>query len=166
MRVRIFQAGVEIIDEEDAVSTSDVIEDVVVRGKLNLSIPFTLWTDDEDGDNDIEFDVPAIPIVPRIDAAILAAIEKGGSLNMDSWHGKYNVSANPCGTTHCRAGWAIMLAGKVGFHLENMLGADAAGTLIYLASRPGEAVPDFYDHTIDAMADIRECAARQSGATP
>ena len=36
----------------------------------------------------------------------LKAIEDGGKLDMSTWH--------RCGTTHCRAGWAITLAGAAG----------------------------------------------------
>ena len=48
--------------------------------------------------------VADIPIIPNIDAAILAEIEKGGKLDMGSWHGPQD---HWCGTTHCRAGWAV-----------------------------------------------------------
>lgn len=41
-------------------------------------------------------------------------------------------------------------------------GPAAAGALIYAASRPGERIPNFYASNEEAMADIRECAARQA----
>ena len=50
------------------------------------------------------------PIVENIDAAILAAINAGGKLKMSDWH--------TCKTTHCRAGWAVTLAGDAGKELE------------------------------------------------
>ena len=91
------------------------------------------------------------PVVPSIDAAILTAIGADASgLNMDSWH---------CGTTHCRAGWAVILAGDAGVALERQIGTAAAGALIYAASRPDKPVPDFYASTADALEDLRECAA-------
>ena len=96
-------------------------------------------------------DLDAIPIVPSIDAAILAAIEAGGALEMGQWH--------TCQTTHCRAGWAITLAGEDGAKLEASIGSAAAGSLIYAASRPGKRVPDFYASNDDAMDDIRASAA-------
>lgn len=92
-----------------------------------------------------------IPALPNIDAAILAAIESGGELDMREWH--------VCETTHCRAGWAITLAGDAGKALENRVAPCAAGALIYAVSRPGMPVPDFYATDEDAMADIRACAA-------
>ena len=92
-----------------------------------------------------------VPVVPAIDAAILTAIGANASgLKMDNWH---------CGTTHCRAGWAVVLTGDVGVALERKIGTAAAGALIYAASRPDKQVPNFYASNADALADLRECAA-------
>jgi uncharacterized protein YjbI with pentapeptide repeats len=53
-----------------------------------------------------------VPVLPDIDKAVLAAVSQPDcTLDMDGWHGD-NDDKNPCGTTHCRAGWAIHLAGK------------------------------------------------------
>ena len=91
-----------------------------------------------------------VPIVPNIDAAILAAIGKDASgLNMNDWH---------CKTTHSRAGWAVKLAGKAGKALEKRFGTGTAGALIYAASRPGMPVPNFFATNADALADLRKCA--------
>ena len=95
------------------------------------------------------------PVVPNIDAAILACVDGDatkGRLDMAAWHS--------CETTHCRAGWAIHLAGEAGYALEDRIGSAAAGALIYAASRPGEPVPDFYATNEAALADLRECAAK------
>jgi uncharacterized protein YjbI with pentapeptide repeats len=90
--------------------------------------------------------------IKNIDAAILAAIDaRGNELRMSSWH--------TCGTTHCRAGWAIHLAGDAGYRLENVVGSSAAGALIYAASRPDKPVPDFIASDAVALADLRACAA-------
>jgi hypothetical protein len=99
---------------------------------------------------------PEIPVIEKIDAKILAAIEAGGTLDMGSWH--------TCETTHCRAGWAITLAGEAGTKLEAAVGSAAAGSLIYAKSRPGKPVPNFYASDDDAMADIRAAAAEQEAA--
>ena len=89
--------------------------------------------------------------MPDIDATILDAVRrKDCALNMQAWH--------TCDTTHCRAGWAIHLAGDAGYALEKRYGPDAAGALIYAASRPGKPVPDFYCEDDAAMADIEACA--------
>jgi hypothetical protein len=95
-----------------------------------------------------------VPVIARIDVAILAAIEAGGALEMKDWH--------TCATTHCRAGWAITLAGEAAQALEDKFGPGVAGSLIYAASSPGELVPDFYASNDKAMADIRDRAARQA----
>ncbi len=101
--------------------------------------------------NDKEYD---IPVVENIDAKILAAIEAGGSLDMGSWH--------RCETTHCRAGWAIHLAGERGYALEKAVGARMAGAMIYRASRPGVPAPWFFDTDERALADIKKCAAEST----
>jgi uncharacterized protein YjbI with pentapeptide repeats len=98
--------------------------------------------------------LPVAPVVPRIDAAILAALEAGGTLAMDTWH--------TCETTHCRAGWAIVLAGDAGRKLRSLTTPYLAGRLIYEASRPGMRCPDFFASDDAALADIRRCAVEQS----
>jgi hypothetical protein len=103
--------------------------------------------------------LPEAPTVPGIDAAILERVESGGGhLDMGAWH--------TCDTTHCRAGWAIVLAGEAGRALEARLGPAVAGTLIYLASRPGVPPPDFYRTTDAALADLRACAAAADPVPP
>ena len=95
------------------------------------------------------------PSIPDIDAAILAAIENGGTLEMGEWH--------TCETTHCRAGWAIHLAGDAGRALETRIGPSAAGALIYAASG-SHPVPYWHAANAKAMADLRERAARSNAA--
>jgi hypothetical protein len=96
-----------------------------------------------------------VPVVPRLDAQILERIESGeGSLRMNVWH--------TCETTHCRAGWAVVLAGDAGRKLEAKIGTAAAGALIY--HRSTGRVPDFYASDEDALADIVACAHDQGGA--
>lgn len=93
--------------------------------------------------------------VPQLHTKILAAIEAGGTLEMRSWHA--------CETTHCRAGWAIHLAGPAGKFLEACMGSAAAGALITLASCPWmEKVPNFYASNEEALADIRACALKEA----
>ncbi len=94
-----------------------------------------------------------IPKIEKIDSAILAAIDAGGKLDMGNWH--------KCGTTHCRAGWAIHIAGDAGYALEKKLGSSAAGALIYAKSRPEMPVPDFHCSNETALADLRACAAAE-----
>ena len=100
-------------------------------------------------------------MIPQIDAAILAAIEQPGArLEMSDWHGGTSGS-DACGTTHCRAGWAITLAGDAGRELERRFGPSAAGALIYAASG-SHPVPNFFADNETALADLRARAAREN----
>jgi hypothetical protein len=92
-----------------------------------------------------------VPIVEDLDRKMYEAT-KDGNFDMASWH---------CGTTHCRAGWAITLAGEAGAKLETAVGSAAAGRYIYEAST-GRPAPDFYATTKSALADIARCAGISS----
>lgn len=96
--------------------------------------------------------LPDAPVVPNIDADILAELEAGGKLDMSSWHS--------CATTHCRAGWAVVLAGEAGRKLEEATSTYLAGYLIYKASRPDVPPPDFFATNEEAMKDLKRCAGR------
>ena len=92
--------------------------------------------------------------VPQLHTKMLAALDTGGSLEMDAWH--------TCETTHCRAGWAVTLAGNAGKLLEAQVGPAAAGAFITMASCPWlERVPNFYATNEAALADIHACAQRE-----
>ena len=88
-----------------------------------------------------------IPVVENLDKLIAEAAE-AGNLDMTSWH---------CGTTHCRAGWAIVFGGEEGKKLEEVFGSEMAGRLIYEAST-GRVAPDFFARNKEAIEDIRRCA--------
>jgi uncharacterized protein YjbI with pentapeptide repeats len=100
--------------------------------------------------------LPPAPMVERLHGKILEAIETGaGQLEMRDWH--------TCETTHCRAGWAIHLAGAPGYALEKQVGPSVAGALIHIASCPWmERVPDFTASNFDALDDIKRCAEREA----
>jgi len=97
---------------------------------------------------------PDVPVVEHLDQKILEAISRPGcALNMGAWH--------TCETTHCRAGWAIHLAGAAGYELEKTLGNPAfAGRAIYRAST-GRS-PHFYATDAAAIEDIKRCAAEDA----
>ncbi len=96
---------------------------------------------------------PSVPVIARLDAKILDAISKDGCrLDMSDWH-----HGDPCGTTHCRAGWAVHLAGTAGMELERRTSAERAGRAIYLAST-GRS-PHFFASNERALSDIKRCAA-------
>ena len=142
-------------------------EDASVSVKLGLAVRWAYKTGADLRDADLrgadlrganlrgalKVDSADIPVIPNIDNVILGAIEMGGKLDMNSWHAN-----GICGTTHCRAGWAVHLGGEKGKALEARFGPQIAGTLIYEASRPGQPAPDFYATDDDAMEDIRKCA--------
>jgi len=94
----------------------------------------------------------SVPVIPDIHKQIYEALTKeGNALNMKKWH--------TCETTHCRAGWAVHLAGSAGKTLEDKVGSNVAGALIYMASDPNlEKVPDWFASDYEAMADIKKMA--------
>ena len=98
---------------------------------------------------------PEVPVVENLDARILDAVTiGGGKLEMSSVH--------VCETTHCRAGWAVTLAGKAGLDLEAELGWQRAASMIYRASTG--RVPHFYATNERALEDIKACAEVQAKA--
>ena len=95
-------------------------------------------------------------MIPFIDAKILAAVEANPTqFDMSTWH-----SVEACETTHCRAGWAVHLAGEAGYALEAKYNAAYAGRLIYLVS--AGYLPDFFCDNKTALADIKARAAEQA----
>jgi len=69
---------------------------------------------------------------------------------MRDWHS--------CGTTHCRAGWAVHLAGEAGYALERYHNTALAAQLIYRESGAPINPCRFYDTNEEAMADMRKAA--------
>jgi acetyltransferase-like isoleucine patch superfamily enzyme len=93
---------------------------------------------------------PDVPVIPDLDAQIAAVIAKdSAALDMSGWH--------TCETTHCRAGWAVTLAGEAGRELEARVGPATAGGRIYRVSTG--RWPDFYAGKAEATADIQRWAA-------
>jgi hypothetical protein len=68
---------------------------------------------------------------------------------MSNWH---------CGTTHCRAGWAIHLAGPAGYALQEYHSEALAAQLIYRESGEPISPCRFYDSNEDALADMKRLA--------
>ena len=70
-----------------------------------------------------------------------------------------------CDTTHCRAGWAVHLAGEAGYALEERFGWELAAMKIYDASAPN--LPKispvrFYETDGVAMEDMKRMAALEA----
>lgn len=92
-----------------------------------------------------------IPVIPNIHNQILEVVSKPGALNMGSWH--------TCETTHCRAGWVVVLAGEEGKKLEEETSTLFAAMQIYKASSPIKVPPTrFFDSNEIAMEDMKRCA--------
>jgi hypothetical protein len=70
---------------------------------------------------------------------------------MTDWH--------TCGTTHCRAGWVVHLAGEAGYALERFHNTALAAQLIYRESGYDISPCRFYDNNEDALADMARLAA-------
>jgi hypothetical protein len=69
---------------------------------------------------------------------------------MSTWH--------TCGTTHCRGGWVVHLAGAEGYALEKFHNTPLAAQLIYEASGYKINPCRFYDGNEDALADMKKLA--------
>jgi len=81
---------------------------------------------------------------------------------MSSWH-------NSCGTTHCRAGWAVHLAGEEGYALEKFYGGDtlvAAMRIIHESSPIEVGCPHFFESNDQALAHMKKCAEEESKINP
>jgi hypothetical protein len=90
----------------------------------------------------------SVPIINDIDRVVYEAVSApGNKLDMSDWH--------TCGTTHCRAGWVVHLAGEEGKKLESFFNAELAAMLIYRESGSPINPARFYDNNEEAMADIK-----------
>ena len=95
-----------------------------------------------------------VPVVPDLHRQMAEAVGTAGEhLAMRDWH-------DPCGTVHCRAGWAVELAGEAGWNLQRRYGSTpTAATMIYLASDPDYPLPSWYQSDDAALASIQEAAS-------
>ena len=75
---------------------------------------------------------------------------------MSQWH---------CGTTHCRAGWVVELAGEAGKALEKYHNTELAAMLIYRESGYRINPARFYDKADAALADMRRLAEAEGQAS-
>ena len=68
---------------------------------------------------------------------------------MSTWH---------CGTTHCRGGWVVHLAGEAGYALARFHGDLLAAQLIYRESGFPINPCRFFDSNEVALADMKKLA--------
>lgn len=66
-----------------------------------------------------------------------------------------------CDTTHCRAGWAVHLAGEAGYALQERFNWELAAMLIYRESGSPINPGRFYDSNDDALADMKRLAEQE-----
>jgi hypothetical protein len=96
-----------------------------------------------------------VPVIENIHQTVLEAVNREGALDMNSWH-------HDCGTTHCRAGWVVTLAGEAGKELEAKTSTEFAAKQIYKASSDISVPPtQFYKSNEVAMEDIERCAQEE-----
>jgi hypothetical protein len=101
-----------------------------------------------------------LPRITNIHQSIYNAARQEGALDMASWHRN-----GYCGTTHCRAGWAVVLTGEGGRVLEGIYGTNAAAALIYQASDPKlERIPNWIASNQDALDDMRMKAEAEAAS--
>jgi hypothetical protein len=103
-----------------------------------------------DPDSTLAPGAPPIPRIEDIHAKIYAATSQPDALKMDQWH--------TCGTTHCRAGWVVHLAGEAGYALERFHNTALAAQLIYRESGYAINPGRFYDSNADALDDMKKLA--------
>jgi hypothetical protein len=96
-------------------------------------------------------------VIPSIHSAVLAAVSAPGALEMNNWH--------TCKTTHCRAGWVVVLAGEAGRKLESETSTLFTAMQILKASSPIRVSPPrFFESNAQAMADMQRCADEEAAA--
>lgn len=93
-----------------------------------------------------------VPVVPDLHARVADKVAEG-LLDMDWWH-------TECGTKHCLAGWAVVLAGERGRELEKDIDTGPAGVLIYYASTG--FIPDVAQDTAGAAREALARAGRSA----
>jgi uncharacterized protein YdaU (DUF1376 family) len=75
---------------------------------------------------------------------------------MDDWH-------SSCGTTHCRAGWVVVLAGEEGLALEKKTSTEFAAKQIYKKSSDIKVTLNkFFVKNDESMEDIKRCAKEEN----
>jgi len=97
-----------------------------------------------------------IPKIKNIHQKVFDAVSKDHSkLDMNTWH-------TTCGTSHCRAGWVITIAGEEGRKLEELTDTCFAAMMIYKKSSNIKVpVVRFFEDQKIALEDIERCAKEE-----
>jgi hypothetical protein len=97
---------------------------------------------------------PNVPVIENIHQKVFEAASCEGALDMSDWH--------TCETTHCKAGWVVVLAGKEGKALEDRTSTLFAAMQIYKASSPIRVYPpSFYGGNKEALEYMEKCAEEE-----
>lgn len=92
-----------------------------------------------------------VPLIQNIHQSVFNAASAKNALDMDNWH--------VCGTTHCRAGWVVHLAGEAGYELEQLTSTPFAAMAIYNKSSDIKVpLHMFYVDNDESLADMKRCA--------
>jgi hypothetical protein len=73
---------------------------------------------------------------------------------MSDWH--------MCGTTHCRAGWAVHLAGEDGYALERETSTSFAAMQLFKKSGLPISPAKFFGTNDEALADMKVMAEKEA----
>lgn len=96
-----------------------------------------------------------VPIIPNIHQKVYRAASKPGALDMSTWHS--------CKTTHCRAGWVVVLGGTQAKILEIRIGTGFAARRIYKASgHRNYNNMEFCASERESLADMKRLANREA----
>lgn len=92
-----------------------------------------------------------LPVLVDVHQKVLEAASHTGALNMGKWHS--------CETTHCRAGWVVVLAGEMARRMEEICGTRIVARVIYARSSEIR-VPDwtFFETEKVALKHMVKCA--------
>lgn len=157
-----------------------------VRQRIEQFPYRTVYFDnDENAQIHPEFEGYQIPIIPDLHTRMLALITaRPEQFDMSQWHddrfdnctgeiigqswyskvrlvltNQLNLDANTCGTTHCRAGWAVAIGGNDAVRLERAFDTGDAATLIAMVSNPNlMEAPDYFTSTEFALEQIERAA--------
>lgn len=121
-----------------------------------------------------------IPVVPRIFSQIKSSVEGENKFFMGCWHSAYvdepsegffiavrgfldvegRADVHACATAHCIGGWAIHLAGPVGYDLARELrDSRLVASLIFFASAPWlPEYPPYYGENYQGLDYINRMA--------
>lgn len=107
-----------------------------------------------------------VPVVEHLHNRIADALEQGGAVNMNAWHGKNHTEYQTgfWGQEHCYAGWILRMAGEQGRLLQEEVDAPLAALLILAASclylTDHEEI-NFYASATEAKHWIERCAQHE-----